>query len=329
MKEILKIENLAVSFDTHSGEVSAVRGVSLVVNSGEILALVGESGCGKSVTAQTIMKLNPMPPARIKQGGIFLCESDIVAASDKEMQSIRGKVVSIVFQDPMTCLNPTMKIGRQLTEALKKSEKLSREECNKEAIRLLELVQIPNAPLRINQYPHQFSGGMRQRVMIAMALACKPKLLIADEPTTSLDVTIQAQILLLLKKIREETGTAILLITHDLGVVANIADRVAVMYAGTIAEQGDLKDIFSHAAHPYTKALLQSMPKPDTDKSHPLVTIPGSPPSLYAPPGGCAFSDRCTKCMQQCEQQPPTYLVSQNHTASCWQLQKDFPLKKE
>ena len=203
MADVLKIENLHVSFDTYAGEVHAVRGVSLNVGEGEVLAIVGESGCGKSVTAQTIMKLNPMPPARIKEGTINLCGEDIVAADEKKMQDIRGRLVSMIFQDPMTCLNPTMKVGKQLTEAIEQHRKMSREEAKKEAIRLLQMVQIPNAPERAEQYPHEFSGGMRQRAMIAMAMSCEPKLLIADEPTTALDVTIQAQIMQLMAKVRE------------------------------------------------------------------------------------------------------------------------------
>ena len=237
MEEILKIDNLHVSFDTYAGEVHAVRGVTLDVKEGEVLAIVGESGCGKSVTAQTVMKLNPMPPARIKEGSIQLCGRDIVAASEKEMQDIRGQLVSMIFQDPMTCMNPTMKVGKQLTETLVKKKKISKADAEKEAVRLLQLVQIPNAEERAKQYPHEFSGGMRQRAMIAMALACNPKLLIADEPTTALDVTIQAQIMQLMGKIKEDTKTAIILITHDLGVVANLADNVAVMYAGKVVEK--------------------------------------------------------------------------------------------
>jgi len=326
MEQILKVENLHVSFDSYAGEVHAVRGVSLHVDAGEVLAIVGESGCGKSVTAQTIMKLNPMPPARIKEGSITLCGKDIVAASEKEMQSIRGQMVSMIFQDPMTCMNPTMRVGKQLTETLRKHKHLSTAECKEEAIKLLKMVQIPNAEQRALQYPHEFSGGMRQRAMIAMALSCNPKLLIADEPTTALDVTIQAQIMQLMGKIREETGTAIILITHDLGVVANLADRVAVMYAGKIVEHGSAHDIFYRHAHPYTSALLRSLPTVDTDRNEQLVSIPGTPPDLYAPPKGCAFASRCKHCMKICrEQQPPEFTVGENHTASCWRLHPDFP----
>ena len=330
MEDVLKIENLHVSFDTYAGEVHAVRGVSLHVEEGEVLAIVGESGCGKSVTAKTIMKLNPMPPARIKEGTLELCGKDIVAASEKEMQNIRGQLVSMIFQDPMTCLNPTMKVGKQITETLHKHKKLSGKKCQEEAIRLLKLVQIPNAEERADQYPHEFSGGMRQRAMIAMALSCNPKLLIADEPTTALDVTIQAQIMQLMGKIREETGTAIILITHDLGVVANLADRVAVMYAGKVVEQGTSQDIFYRASHPYTAALLRSLPTVETSRDEELVSIPGTPPDLFAPPKGCAFASRCQHCMKICkENQPPVFTVGEGHTASCWRLHPSFPGKEE
>ena len=330
MEEVLKIENLHVSFDSYAGEVHAVRGVTLDVKEGEVLAIVGESGCGKSVTAQTIMKLNPMPPARIKEGSITLCGRDIVAASEKEMQDIRGQEVSMIFQDPMTCMNPTMRVGKQLTETLVKKKKISRAEAEKEAVRLLKMVQIPNAEQRAKQYPHEFSGGMRQRAMIAMALACNPKLLIADEPTTALDVTIQAQIMQLMGKIKDETKTAIILITHDLGVVANLADKVAVMYAGKVVEKGTARDIFYKPGHPYTKALLKSLPTIDTQKEEQLVSIPGTPPDLYAPPQGCGFASRCEHCMKICQvNQPPVFEVGEGHTASCWRLHPDFPGKKE
>ena len=330
MAEVLKIEDLHVSFDTYAGEVHSVRGVSLQVNEGEVLAIVGESGCGKSVTAKTIMKLNPMPPARIKKGTITLCGKDIVAASEKEMQGIRGQLVSMIFQDPMTCLNPTMKVGKQITETLHKHKKLSGAKCREEAIHLLKMVHIPNAEDRARQYPHEFSGGMRQRAMIAMALSCNPKLLIADEPTTALDVTIQAQIMQLMGKIREETGTAIILITHDLGVVANLADRVAVMYAGKVVEQGTSQDIFYRASHPYTAALLRSLPTVETKHDEELISIPGTPPDLFAPPKGCAFASRCEHCMKICKNhQPPVFEVTQGHTASCWLLHPDYPGRKE
>ena len=330
MADVLKIENLHVSFDTYAGEVHAVRGVSLHVGEGEVLAIVGESGCGKSVTAQTIMKLNPMPPARIKQGNIDLCGEDIVAANEKKMQDIRGRLVSMIFQDPMTCLNPTMKVGRQLTEAICQHRKLSKDEAKKEAVRLLEMVQIPNAAERAEQYPHEFSGGMRQRAMIAMAMSCEPKLLIADEPTTALDVTIQAQIMQLMAKVREETGTAIILITHDLGVVANLADRVAVMYAGKIVETGTAEDIFYRPKHPYTYALLKSLPTVETSREEKLVSIAGTPPDLFMPPKGCEFASRCEHCMKVCKKHvPPTYEVGAGHKAVCWRLHPACPAQNK
>ena len=330
MADVLKIENLHVSFDTYAGEVHAVRGVSLHVGEGEVLAIVGESGCGKSVTAQTVMKLNPMPPARIKEGSIDLCGEDIVAANEKKMQDIRGRLVSMIFQDPMTCLNPTMKVGRQLTEAICQHRKLSKDEAKKEAVRLLEMVQIPNAAERAEQYPHEFSGGMRQRAMIAMAMSCEPKLLIADEPTTALDVTIQAQIMQLMAKVREETGTAIILITHDLGVVANLADRVAVMYAGKIVETGTAEDIFYRPKHPYTQALLKSLPTVETSREEKLVSIAGTPPDLFMPPKGCEFASRCEHCIKVCKKHvPPTYEVGAGHKAVCWRLHPACPAQSK
>lgn len=341
--KLLEIDNLKVSFDTYAGEVHAVRGVTFDVDAGEVLAIVGESGCGKSVTAQTIMKLNPMPPARIKSGSIILDNKDIVATPEKEMESIRGSLVSMIFQDPMTSLNPTMTVGKQLVEAIvkhknddykvemaaykkdknhdpnKMPQKFDKKAAHDEAIRLLKLVQIPNAEQRIKQYPHEFSGGMRQRVMIAMALSCNPKLLIADEPTTALDVTIQAQIMDLMAEIKNKIGTAIILITHDLGVVANLADRVAVMYAGKIVETGKVEDIFYDPSHPYTNGLLESLPRIDSDRNEDLKAIDGTPPDLFAPPEGCEFAARCKYCMKICKESvPPLYDISEGHKAACW-----------
>ena len=329
-ERILDIQDLRVSFDTYAGEVQAVRGVSFHVDQGEVLAIVGESGCGKSVTAQTIMKLNPMPPARIVSGSIRLGEHDIVAAGEKEMQAIRGKEVSMIFQDPMTCMNPTTQVGKQIVEAIKLHQKLSPKEAKAEAIRCLKQVRIPNPEERAKQYPHQFSGGMRQRAMIAMALSCNPKLLMADEPTTALDVTIQAQIMELLADIKNEIHTAIILITHDLGVVAGSADRVAVMYAGKIVETGSTRDIFYHSAHPYTQALIGSLPSVDVTKQQRLVSIPGTPPDLLAPPKGCGFAARCKYCMRVCQEEyPPEFTVGEGHTANCWLLHPDCPCAKE
>ena len=327
---ILDIKDLKVSFDTYAGEVQAVRGVTFHVDEGEVLAIVGESGCGKSVTAQTIMKLNPMPPARIVGGSIQLGEHDIVAATEKQMQSIRGKEVSMIFQDPMTCMNPTTQVGKQTVEAIKLHKRLTRKESEAEAVKCLDQVNIPNPKERAKQYPHEFSGGMRQRAMIAMALSCRPKLLIADEPTTALDVTIQAQIMDLLHFIQGEINTAIILITHDLGVVAGSADRVAVMYAGRIVEAGTTQDIFYRNAHPYTQALLKSLPSPDTTRDEKLTAIPGTPPDLINPPVGCAFAARCKHYMKLCQEEyPPEFQVGEGHTASCWLLHPDCPTPEE
>ena len=327
---ILDIKDLKVSFDTYAGEVQAVRGVTFHVDEGEVLAIVGESGCGKSVTAQTIMKLNPMPPARIVGGSIQLGEHDIVAASEKQMQKIRGNEVAMIFQDPMTCMNPTTQVGKQTVEAIKLHKRLTRKEYEAEAVKCLGQVNIPNPKERAKQYPHEFSGGMRQRAMIAMALSCRPKLLIADEPTTALDVTIQAQIMDLLHFIQGEINTAIILITHDLGVVAGSADRVAVMYAGRIVEAGTTQDIFYRNAHPYTQALLKSLPSPDTTRHEKLTAIPGTPPDLINPPVGCAFAARCKHCMKLCQEEyPPEFQVGEGHTASCWLLHPDCPTPEE
>ncbi|HPF88252.1 MAG TPA: ABC transporter ATP-binding protein [Candidatus Limiplasma sp.] len=330
-KRILDMENLRVSFDTYAGEVQAVRGVSLYVEEGEVLAIVGESGCGKSVTAQTIMKLNPMPPARIVSGNITLDGHDIVKASDNEMRKIRGRTVSMIFQDPMTCMNPTKQVGKQIVEAIKLHNHLSSAEARDQAIKCLEQVNIPNPLERSKQYPHEFSGGMRQRAMIAMALSCDPMLLIADEPTTALDVTIQAQIMDLLKEIQTKEKTAIILITHDLGVVAGIADRVAVMYAGKIVETGTIDQIFYHHRHPYTNALMRSLPSADATKKTDLISIPGTPPDLLSPPVGCGFAARCKHCMQICkEEDPPEFeLEGKGHVAKCWLLHPDCPSAAE
>ena len=326
MKKILTVKDLEVSFDTYAGEVKAVRGVSFDINEGEVLAIVGESGCGKSVTAQTIMKLNPMPPARIKKGTIDLDGIDIVGSSMKQMEKIRGSLVSMIFQDPMTSLNPTMTVGRQISETLIKHQKLSKEDAFKKSIEMLELVQIPNAAKRAKQYPHEFSGGMRQRAMIALALACSPKLLIADEPTTALDVTIQAQIIDLMKDIQKKTNTSIIMITHDLGVVADIAQKVIVMYAGKVVESGTLDEIFSNPSHPYTWGLMGSVPRIDLDREKDLTPIEGTPPDLFAPPVGCGFADRCKYCMKICkEKQPEFFEADDGHKSACWLLHPDAP----
>ena len=316
--KVLDVNDLHVSFDTYAGEVQAVRGVTFQLHEGEVLAIVGESGCGKSVTAQTIMKLNPMPPARIPQGEVHLGEHDIVKASEKEMQQLRGKEVSMIFQDPMTCLNPTKQVGKQIVEAIRHHQHLSAKEAKEQAIKYLKLVNIPNAEERAKQYPHEFSGGMRQRAMIAMALSCNPKVLIADEPTTALDVTIQAQIMDLLAEIKEETNTAIILITHDLGVVAGMADRVAVMYAGKIVEEGPLEKIFEDPWHPYTKLLILSIPGIKVTRGNRLESISGTVPNPLHFPEGCRFAPRCPYAMEICKQKPPEELVEGDRRVSCF-----------
>jgi oligopeptide transport system ATP-binding protein len=327
LENILEVKDLKVSFQTYAGEVQAVRGVSFQLRKGEALAIVGESGCGKSVTAQTIMRLIPSPPSIIKGGSIiFDGKVDVVTLSDKEMESIRGSEMGMIFQDPMTSLNPTMTIGKQITEGLVKHQGLSKEEARKRAIEMLRLVGIPNPEARIQQYPHQFSGGMRQRVMIAIALACNPKLLIADEPTTALDVTVQAQIIDLMRELQEKTGASIIIITHDLGVVADLAQRVVVMYAGKVVEQGTVDDIFYNPQHPYTWGLLRSVPRLDDMKKADLVPIDGTPPDLFAPPKGCAFAARCPYAMNICLQEDPEHKkVNAEHSAACWLLHEKAP----
>lgn len=324
MKNILEVKDLKVSFHTYAGEVQAVRGVSFYLKKGEVLAIVGESGCGKSVTSQTIMRLIPSPPSIIKEGSIlFDKDIDLLKLTPKEMESIRGSEIGMIFQDPMTSLNPTMPIGKQITEGLVKHQGLSKEKAQKQAIELLALVGIPHPENRIKQYPHEFSGGMRQRVMIAISLACRPKLLIADEPTTALDVTIQAQIIDLLKDLQEKLGSSIIIITHNLGVVADIAQRVAVMYAGKIVEQGTVDDIFYNSRHPYTWGLLNSVLRLDDDEKSELVPIEGMPPDLLAPPQGCAFAPRCPHAMKIClTEDPKDQIIQDEHTIACWLMDK-------
>lgn len=327
-ERILEVKDLAISFKTYGGEVQAIRGVNFHLNKGETLAIVGESGSGKSVTSQAIMRLIPMPPGYFKRGEILFDGQDIVKKTEKQMQTIRGKDISMIFQDPMTSLNPTMKVGKQITEVLFKHEQISKEAAEKRAIELLELVGIPMPEKRIKQYPHEFSGGMRQRVVIAMALAADPKLLIADEPTTALDVTIQAQILELMKEIQQKVETSIIFITHDLGVVANVADRVAVMYAGQIVETGTVDEIFYNPKHPYTWGLLASMPSLDTDggSEGKLTAIPGTPPDLTNPPKGDAFALRSDYAMKiDFEQEPPMFKVSDTHYVKSWLLHPNAP----
>lgn len=320
---ILSIENLRIHFETFAGEVQAIRGVNLKLEKGETLALVGESGSGKSVTAKSIMKLLSNN-AVVKEGTIIFKGENILEKSERDMQSIRGKKIAMIFQDPMTSLDPTMKIGKQITEVIIKHEKASKEEADKRAEELLELVGIPNAKGRMKQYPHQFSGGQRQRIVIAIALACNPDVLIADEPTTALDVTIQAQILELLKELQQQFQMAIIFITHDLGVVANVADRVAVMYAGKVVEVGTADEVFYNPQHPYTWGLLRSMPTLHTGDT--LYAIPGSPPDLLDPPVGDAFALRSDVALEiDRVKEPPMFEVSPTHFAATWLLDPRAP----
>lgn len=326
MEKLLEVKDLNISFHTYGGEVQAVRGVSFDVYKGETLAIVGESGSGKSVTAQSLMKLIPMPPGKITGGRILFNGADIVPKTDKEMEKVRGKEISMIFQDPMTSLNPTMKVGKQIMEVLIKHQKMGSNQAKERAIELLNLVGIPMPGKRVNQYPHEFSGGMRQRAMIAIALAANPKLLIADEPTTALDVTIQAQILELMNELQNKMDTSIIFITHDLGVVANVADRVAVMYAGQIIEIGTVDEIFYDPRHPYTWGLLASMPSLENDDNTELAAIPGTPPDLTNPPKGDAFAARNPYALAiDFEKEPPMFQVSETHFVKTWLLHPDAP----
>lgn len=326
MSELLKVEDLYVSFFTYAGEVQSVRGVNFTLNKGEAIAIVGESGCGKSVTAQSITRLIPVPPGKIKGGRVLFEGKDLTKATEKEMENIRGKEIGTIFQDPMTSLNPTMTIGRQITEGLTKHLKMSGEQAKARAIEMLGLVGIPNPESRYKQYPHEFSGGMRQRAMIAIALASNPKLLIADEPTTALDVTIQAQIIDMMRDLKTKLDTAIILITHDLGVVADLAERVIVMYGGKIVETGSVKDIFYNPKHPYTWGLLKSVPRLDDDNKERLIPILGQPPDLFKPPAGCPFCPRCDYAMKVCAEHMPTMeTVNGGHQAACWLMHPDAP----
>ncbi|MDF2037763.1 ABC transporter ATP-binding protein [Cytobacillus oceanisediminis] len=324
MEKLLELKNLYVSFRTYAGKVQAVRGVNLYLKKGETLAIVGESGSGKSVTSKTIMKLLPSNSAHIDGGEILFEGKNLVQYSEKDMQKVRGSEISMIFQDPMSALNPTMTIGNQIIESLMAHQKIDKKQAALKAVELLKLVGIPNAEARIKQYPHQFSGGMRQRVVIAIALACNPKVLIADEPTTALDVTIQAQILDLMKDIQKKMGTSIIIITHDLGVVANIADRVAVMYAGKIVETGTVEEVFYHPQHPYTWGLLGSMPNMETREE--LIAIPGTPPDLLNPPKGDAFAERNEFALKvDYLREPPMFKLSETHYAATWLLHGKAP----
>lgn len=319
MSKILKVENLAVSFNTYAGEVKAVNDVSFEIEEGKVTAIVGESGCGKSVTSKSIMGLI-QKPGKIKEGSkIFFKDKNILEFSEKEWRSYRGKHCSIVFQDALTALNPTMNIGNQIVEKILLHKKVGKKEAWQEGIRMLELVGIPNPETRMKQYPHEFSGGMRQRVMIAIALTLQPELVIADEPTTALDVTVQADVIDMMKEIQKESGMTVILITHDLGIVANFAHDIVVMYAGEVVETGTSDDIFYRALHPYTKALLRAVPRLDASEEEELETIEGAPPNMAKPPEGCAFAARCTKCMEKCKKMaPPVTEAADGHKAKCW-----------
>ena len=319
MEKLLEVKNLCVNFGTYGGEVKAVRGVTFDLHKGEALAIVGESGSGKSVACKTIMRILSSN-GYIKDGQILFDGKDLTKISEKDMEKVRGKDIAMIFQDPMTSLNPTMTIGTQIMEPIIKHQGFSKEDARKRAIELIELVGISDAEKRFKQYPHQFSGGMRQRIVIAISLACNPKVLIADEPTTALDVTIQAQILELIKDLQEKTGVAVIFITHDLGVVANMADRVAVMYAGKIIEYGTSDDIFYDPKHPYTWGLLGSMPTLDIGDND-LYNIPGTPPDLMDPPKGDAFALRSAYAMKIDHlAEPPMFKVSDTHYAATWLL---------
>ena len=318
---LLSVRDLRVEFRTEDGVVRAVDGVSFDLERGRTLGLVGESGSGKSVTNLALLRLVPDPPGRIAGGSIRLAGTDLLALTEREMRGVRGKRIAMIFQDPMTSLNPYLRVARQLTEVLELHERCSSSEARRRSIEMLERVGIPEASRRIDDYPHQFSGGMRQRVMIAMALLCKPEVLIADEPTTALDVTIQAQILDLIRDLRDEFGTAVVLITHDLGVVAGLADDVAVMYAGHIVEHAPTKALFAAPQHPYTLGLMRCIPRLDRDEER-LTPIPGRPPDLVHLGAGCPFEPRCTFVMERCARERPELIErggeQASHTAACW-----------
>lgn len=319
MEKILEVKDLHVSFRTHFGEARAVRGVSFEIYKGETVAIVGESGCGKSVTAQAIMKLLPNPPAIIRHGSIMFEGTDIVRNNDKQMQKIRGNDMAMVFQDPVAALNPTMKIGAQIMEVFIKHHKLTRKAAYEKTVGMLELVGMAEPREIAGRYPHELSGGMCQRVMIAMALACRPKLLIADEPTTALDATIQAQILELMADIQKKLRTSIIMITHDFGVVARMCSRVLVMYAGEIVESGSLDKVFYNPCHPYTKGLLNSVPRLDIAGENILHPVAGIPPDLFNPPEGCPFFARCKDAMEVCRRNDPQMQkIEEGHFAACW-----------
>jgi len=319
MGTLLEVRNLKTEFRTQDGVVHAVNGVSFTLEEGETLGLVGESGSGKSVSMLSVMRLIAMPPGKIVDGTVLFLGQDLLKLNPEEMRQIRGNKIAMVFQDPMTSLNPVLTIGQQITEALELHLGMSKEQARKRAAELLKMVGIPEAEARLDDYPHQFSGGMRQRVMIAMALSCSPQLLIADEPTTALDVTIQAQIVDIVKRLKRELGMAIIWITHDLGVIAGLADRINVMYAGFIVETANTREIFANPSHPYTLGLLGSIPRLDAARRDKLTPIEGLPPDLIALPKGCPFYDRCRFRTDKClEENPPLMSVGVRHWSACW-----------
>ena len=316
---LLELKDLAVQFRTDEGVVHAVNGVSLKIEEGETIAIVGESGSGKSVTVLATLKLIPTPPGEIVGGSANFFGRDLIQMESEEINQVRGSQIGMIFQDPLSSLNPVLSIGKQLTESMMLHLKFSQEEANQRAAELLEMVGIPNANDRLNDYPHQFSGGMRQRVMIAMALSCNPQILIADEPTTALDVTIQAQFVELVKRLRKELGLAIIWITHDLGIVAGLAKRVIVMYGGYFVEEASVKDLYANPLHPYTLGLLKSLPRLDAKEHRRLLSIDGIPPVLYETPTSCPFAPRCAFAVERCRNEnPPLELVAPNHRIACW-----------
>lgn len=324
-KKLLEVKNLKTSFFTHLGEVQAVRGIDFELEEGGILGIVGESGSGKSVTSLSIMRLIDVP-GKIKEGEILFDGVDLTKLSKREMDDYRGNDISMIFQDPMTSLNPVFTIKNQMMEVILRHTDLSRDEAYKRALQLLKQVGIPDPKSQISDHPHQFSGGMRQRALIATAISCNPRLLIADEPTTALDVTIQAQILELLKKLQDDTGMSIILITHDLGVIAEVSTHVIVMYGGMIMEKGTVKDIFYNPQHPYTKGLHKSIPKSNVKEKERLVPIEGSPPDLLNPPSGCPFSPRCEHAMEICMKQPaPGFKITDTQSSACWLQHPEAP----
>ena len=318
-RRVLEVDDIRTRFHTREGTVYAVNGVGFELDEGELLGVVGESGCGKSVTMLSMLKLLPMPPAEVVSGRALLDGKDLMALDPDELRRVRGAEVGFIFQDPMTSLNPVLTVGYQLTEPLRTHLGMGRTDARRRAVELLGHVGIPAAEDRLSAFPHQLSGGMRQRVMIAIALACNPKLLIADEPTTALDVTIQAQILDLIKDLRRQSGIAIIWITHDLGVLAGLADRVVVMYAGEIVERADVGSLYGGPQHPYTRGLLHTLPRLDGTRDNRLATIPGQPPHLAEPPSGCPFASRCPHAFDTCRREnPPLLAVDSAHEVACW-----------